>query len=52
MWENIVLEVPLKFTEVKDFSEFHGDGWKLIDEDEVQKNHNPFGELLEEFGEE
>lgn len=52
LWENIVLEVPLKFTEVKDFSKFHGDGWKLIDENEIQKNHNPFGELLEEFGEE
>ena len=27
LWENIVLEVPLKFTKVTNLSEFHGDGW-------------------------
>ena len=26
LWENIVLEIPLKFTKVMDLSEFHGDG--------------------------
>lgn len=52
LWENIVLEVPLKFTKVKDLSKFHGDGWKLMDEEELQKNNNPFSELLKDFGEE
>ena len=33
IWENIVLEIPLKFTKVNDLSKFHGDGWQLIDED-------------------
>jgi len=53
LWENIVLEIPLKFTKVTDLSKFHGDGWKLIREDEVQKvEENPFSELLKDFGEE
>lgn len=52
LWENIVLEVPLKFTKVTDLSKFHGDGWKLVSEDEFSKNNNPFSELLKDFGEE
>ena len=39
LWENIVLEVPLQFTKVKDFSEYKGDGWKLISEDELKKEN-------------
>lgn len=49
LWENIVLEVPLKFTKVEDLSKFHGDGWKLISEEENNNNFNPFNELLKNF---
>ncbi len=51
LWENIVLEVPLKFTKENDLSKFHGDGWSLVSEDNIHKN-NPFNELLEEIGKE
>lgn len=49
LWENIVLEVPLKFTKVENFSEFQGNGWKLVSEDEATSNNNPFSDLLENF---
>lgn len=49
LWENIVLEVPLQFTKVEDLSEFHGDGWKLISEDELRNTNNPFNDLLKDF---
>ncbi len=52
LWENIVLEVPLHFTKVDDLSKFHGDGWKLISEDEPINENNPFSELLNDFEEE
>ena len=52
LWENIVLEVPLQFTKVKDFSKFRGDGWKLVSENELTDNNNPFSELLEKMKEE
>ncbi len=49
LWENIVLEVPLQFTKVEDLSKFHGDGWKLISEDELRNTNNPFSDLLKDF---
>lgn len=49
LWENIVLEVPLKFTQVTNLSEFHGNGWKLISEEEVSTSNNPFNDLLKNF---
>ena len=52
LWENIVLEIPLRFTKVKDLSKFHGDGWKLIDEEELKTSNNPFSDLLKDFKEE
>ena len=52
LWENIVLEVPLQFTKVEDLSKFHGDGWKLISEDELIKRNNPFNDLLKELDKE
>ena len=52
LWENIVLEVPLQFTRVTDLSKFHGDGWKLISEEERNHDTNPFSELLKEFDKE
>ena len=52
LWENIVLEIPLQFTKVKDLSKFHGDGWKLISVEELNASHNPFSDLLKDFEEE
>ena len=52
LWENIVLEVPLQFTKVRDLSKFHGDGWKLISEEDRNHEANPFSELLKEFDKE
>lgn len=52
LWENIVLEVPLQFTKVSDLSKYHGDGWKLISEDDRNLENNPFGDLLKEFDKE
>ena len=52
LWENILLEVPLQFTKVEDLSKFHGDGWKLISEEELQNNNNPFRDLLKDYDKE
>ena len=51
LWQNIVLEIPLKYTEVEDLSKYQGDGWKVISEDEV-KGNNPFSILKENMKEE
>ena len=52
LWENIVLEVPLQFTKVDDLSKYHGDGWRLIGEDELCHQNNPFSELLKDYDKE
>ena len=52
LWENIVLEVPLQYTKVEDLSKFHGDGWRLISEEELKLENNPFNELLKDEEEE
>lgn len=52
LWENIVLEVPLQFTKVQDFSKFQGDGWRLVNESELIATNNPFSELLDQIKEE
>ena len=52
LWENIVLEVPLQFTKVSDLSKFHGDGWRLISEDEHRYQSNPFSDLLKDYDKE
>ncbi len=52
LWENIVLEVPLQFTKVSDLSKFHGDGWRLIREEDRVLENNPFRELLDNNEEE
>lgn len=49
LWENIVLEIPLKFTKVQDLSKFHGDGWKLISDEDRNSSSNPFSDLLKNF---
>ena len=52
LWQNIILEVPLKFTSVSNFDEYHGDGWKLISEDSKEFTNNPFNELEDMLREE
>ena len=53
LWQNIVLEVPLRFTKVNDLSKYNGDGWKLISEEEASStSNNPFLELKEKYKEE
>ena len=47
LWENIVLEIPIRYSEVTDYKNLTGDGWKVISEDEqVNNTNNPFKELL------
>ena len=46
LWQNIMLEVPLKLTQVESFDEYHGDGWRLVSEDSINNTKdNPFKEL-------
>ncbi len=52
LWQNIVLEVPLRFTNVKDYSKFQGEGWRLLSEEETKTSNNPFEELKSMFGKE
>ena len=52
LWQNIVLEVPLRFTCVDDYSKFKGEGWKLLSEEEVKTSNNPFEDLKSMFGKE
>lgn len=48
LWQNIVLEIPLGYTIVTDFSKYCGNGWKLVGEEEdTEKRKNlPFADLL------
>lgn len=52
LWQNIMLEVPLKISHVEDFNEYQGDGWKLVSEDSMKNTNNPFNELKDMMGEE
>ena len=52
LWQNIVLEVPLRYTEVTDYSKYSGDGWRLISEEELKCENNPFQALLKNEKEE
>ena len=52
LWQNIVLEVPLKLTNVNSFDEYHGYGWKLVSEDSIKSTNNPFNELKDMLGKE
>ncbi len=47
LWQNIVLEVPLRYTVVSDYSKYQGDGWKLVSEEKLVTN-NPFNTLLKD----
>ena len=37
LWENIELEIPIRYTREEDLTKFSGDNWKLISEDELDK---------------
>lgn len=52
LWQNIVLEIPLKYTKVEDVHSYHGDGWKVISEEDARHNENPFQDLKNKLGEE
>lgn len=53
LWQNIILEVPLKLSNVENFNDYQGDGWKLVSEDSIETNtNNPFKELKDMMGEE
>jgi uncharacterized metal-binding protein YceD (DUF177 family) len=45
LWQNIVLEVPLRYSVVTDYDKYQGDGWKLVSDDEERLNNNPFSTL-------
>lgn len=51
IWQNILLEVPLKVIGPNvDRSNLHGNGWKLItDEEELKEEINPRLEKLKDF---
>ena len=50
LWENIVLEIPIRYSEVTNYDEYKGDGWRVISEDEKNVNtNNPFKDLLKEI---
>ena len=50
LWENIVLEIPIRYSEVTNYDEYKGDGWRVISEDDVKENtNNPFKDLLKEI---
>ena len=45
LWQNIVLEVPLRYSVVEDYDKYQGDGWKLVSEEELSLKNNPFSAL-------
>ena len=45
LWQNIVLEVPSRYTDITDYSKYQGDGWRLISEEELKTSNNPFNVL-------
>ena len=50
LWENIVLEIPIRYSEVTNYDEYKGDGWRVIsEEDKIENTNNPFKDLLKEI---
>lgn len=45
VWENIVLEVPLRVVKENAACVTEGVGWKLVDENETSEQESPFAEL-------
>ncbi len=48
LWENIVLEVPIRYTTVNDYDAYQGEGWRLTSEEDVRKGNHPFQDLFNE----
>lgn len=47
LWQNILVEVPLRAINPKNENiRLSGDGWRLISEEEVKTENNPFMDLL------
>ncbi len=47
LWQNILVEVPLRAVNPKNENiHLSGDGWRLISEEEVKTENNPFMDLL------
>lgn len=47
LWQNILVEVPLRAVNPKNENiRLSGDGWRLISEEEVKTENNPFMDLL------
>ena len=47
LWQNILVEVPLRAVNPKNENiSLSGDGWRLISEEEVKTENNPFMDLL------
>jgi uncharacterized metal-binding protein YceD (DUF177 family) len=53
LWQNILVEIPLKVVSEKNVGmTLKGDGWRLITEEELEKersNNSPFSELSKMF---
>lgn len=45
LWENIILEVPSRYTTVDDINNIYGDGWRVVGEEELTQKNNPFNTL-------
>ena len=54
LWQSIIVEIPMKVTNSKNKDlTLQGNGWRLITEEELNKNNNsPFLKLKEEFTQE
>ncbi len=48
LWQNIVLEVPISYTEVKD-AKLKGNGWELIQEERAKDDIDPRLEKLKDL---
>ena len=48
LWENIVLEVPIRYTTVNDYNAYQGEGWRLMSEDNIHRESHPFEDLFNE----
>lgn len=50
LWQNIVVEIPLKVINEKRNISLKGEGWRLVTEEEIEKeksSNSPFSELQE-----
>ncbi len=56
LWENIELEVPIKYTKEENLEKFHGNNWRVVSEEDLLKEaeeekyeNNPFRQLLDDY---